>query len=135
MDKAEEHAGCIRRLERCSACERFVEDDSHGEDVGAFIKILISARLLGRHIFRRADGCADSRELWAEIQREFNGAKIEKLEVELPFIVAQNEEVFGFEVAMNDEGFVRVFEREGELSAEAKCRAKGEDALALEELA
>src|SRR5690554_3383245 len=49
--------------------------------------------------------------------------------------VTEHEEVFRFEVPVDDECVVRVFERESELRSKTKCGSEAEDSLPLEDFA
>ena len=104
--------------ERAAACGNFVQDDAERKQIRALIERFPS-HLLGRHIGRRAD--RGSRVGQRRHRRRRRGLVVDELgdaEVEHLHVAARrNDDVGGFQVAMDDAPGVRRLERVGELES------------------
>ena len=118
-------AAQLRRRERQLADEQFVEHHAEREDVCARVDVGVAAiRLLGGHVFGRADHLACFRE-----QRGFDELLAERLgEAEVDDLdarrrgVAADEHVGRLEVAVHDALVVRVLHCVADLSHQRKAR-------------
>ncbi len=131
QDGVEDHAGSVAAKGR-EPGSHFVEDDAEGEKIGAGIEVL-APHLLGRHVgdgaegrsgtgkVLRADGAGGLRVLGitATAAHEFGG-KLGEAEIENLHVTALgDEDVAGFNVAMNDAFGMGGVEAVGNLNCEA----------------
>src|SRR5262245_26833370 len=93
--------------ERTLPREELVQHDAERPYVGALIDLGSAARLLGRHVERRAKRGPCARGHAAVELSELRNAEVEHLDPVGPIARASNEQVLGFQVPMNDAGSMR----------------------------
>ena len=116
-----------RRLPR----EQFVGQHPEGIDVRAMIHGGIGARLLRRHVGRRADGHAQRRHA-AAARGARRAQGLGDAEVRDHRAPAREQHVVGLDVAMHDAVVVRIRQRTGDLAQDADRVAHRQFAMALQ---
>ncbi len=108
----------VRARERRLAGEALEEDRSDGEEVGARVELLVSARLLGGHVARRSDqrSGAGHRRVGRGQTGEARDAEVEQLD---PCDVSVGQKEVGrLDVTMDDAALVRLRQRGGDARAQ-----------------
>jgi hypothetical protein len=125
--------------ERHRSREHLVQDHAQRVDIHAKVRVL-AARLLGRHVLRRPEDHARSREspaLGLTRSRLFGGAQLGDAEVHdlddlLPVRRALHEHVFRLQIAVHDAARMGGPERATDLHGDGDAALGREGALALE---
>jgi hypothetical protein len=121
-----EHRLRRRTLERRLPRQHLVAHHREGVNVGASVDVALPRRLLGRHIARRADRHPGVRQPAAAARL---GQRPGHAEVGEDGMVLLQEDVFGFDVAMDHALGVRVCKRVGDLVDDANRVRDGDLAL------
>ncbi len=102
--------------ERHAAGEHLVEADAERVDVGAVIDVRAAFALLGRHIGRRAKHDAGARAMRALcVAGQLRDAEVEQLDEVALATARDQDDVVGFEIAVDDAALVRCGQCVGDL--------------------
>ena len=125
------HRLCARRaLKGAAAGQQLVQHRSEREDVGAMVGLL-AAHLFGRHVGRRShhDAGPGAPDRHRRFRRVGVGTQLGQTEVQnLDVAVAGDEDVLGFDVAMDDALVVRSGQTAGDLTRVRQGGAPGQRA-------
>jgi hypothetical protein len=116
-----------RTGERRLAAQHLVEDAGEAVQVAASIDVLVSRRLLGAHVRRRADGHARLRDAVASRRAERPG----DAEIRDHRVAALEHDVLGLDVAMHHPACVGTAQCIRDLAGDAKCLFDRELGLAI----
>ncbi len=136
QELAEQIGVPVRRV----PAERLVEHHAEGPDVGALIEITVPARLLRRHVERRAEHAPRAREprrlggVHRRIGFDLGDAEVEQLDDALAVAGLREEEVRRLDVAVDDALVVRALQADAGLRRDAEREVGRERAEALDQL-
>jgi len=118
-------------LEGCVSHEHLEEHDAERVDIGGFGEFAIATALFGGHVEGSANDVASAREV-VGVLCEASDAKVEDFDGFTAFSV-EEEDIFWFEIAVDDAGIVGDSEGFADLFGDIACAFDGESAIAFED--